>query len=183
MKVRSGPWQGEPVGKDNCNIVRCCGKAVLAKVMARGTRTALGFDVWTSLPAKAKSYTCPEDIWVYAAGVWRRSPHLPREVCICDMMSMLSGNGQQMHIQKSAEVIVAARDAAVKDRTECEVLHLESLEEYYRRRAVETLHRQLPFRRWWPEVIHSRNGAGYFSSAPQCMTETRTGHCWKDSVS
>jgi len=48
---------------------------------------------------------------------------------------MLSGNGLQMHIQKSAEVIVAARDAAVKDRTECEVLHLESLEEYYRRRA------------------------------------------------
>jgi len=41
----------------------------------------------------------------------------------------LSGNGQQMHIQKSAEVIVAAWDAAVKDRTECEVLHLESLEE------------------------------------------------------
>ena len=95
MKVRSGPWQGEPVGKDNCNIVRCCGKAVVAKAMARGTRTALGLDVWTSLPVKAKSYTCPEDIRVYAAGVWRRSIHLPREICICDMMSMLSGNGQQ----------------------------------------------------------------------------------------
>ena len=135
MKVCSGPWQGEPVGKDNCIIARCCGKAVLAKAMARGTRTVLGIDVWTSLPAKVKSYTCPEDIWVYAAGVWRRSPHLPREVCICDMMSMLSGNGQQMHMQKSAEVIVAARDAAVKDRTECEVLHLESLEEYRCRRA------------------------------------------------
>lgn len=44
-------------------------------------------------------------------------------------LSMLPGNGWQMHMQKSAEVIVAARDAAVKDRTECEVLHLESLEE------------------------------------------------------
>jgi len=130
MKVRSGPWQGEPVGKDNCNIVRCCGKEVIAKAMARGTRIALGFDVWTSLPMKSKSNTCPEDIRVYAAGVWRRSPHLPREVCICDMWSMLSGNGWQMHIQKSAEVIVVARDAVAKDRTECEVLHLESLEEY-----------------------------------------------------
>ena len=129
MKVRSGPWQGEPVGEDNCNIVRCCGKEVVAKAMARGTRTASGWDVWTSLPMKTKSNTCSEGIRVYAAGVWRRSPHLPREVCICDMMSMLSGNGQQMHIQKSAEVIVVVGDAAAKDRTECEVLHLESSEE------------------------------------------------------
>ena len=129
MKVCSGPWQGEPVGEDNCNIARCCGKEVLAKAMARGTRIALGFDVWTSLRGKVKSNTCPEDIWVYAAGVWRRSLHLPREVCMCDILSMLSGNGQQMHMQKSAEVIVAARDATAKDRTECEGLHLESLEE------------------------------------------------------
>ena len=84
MKVRSGPWQGEPVGKDNCNIVRCCGKAVVAKAMARGTRIALGYDVWTNLRVKTKSDTCSEDIRVYAAGVWRRSLHLPREVCICD---------------------------------------------------------------------------------------------------
>ena len=45
MKVRSGPWQGEPVGEDNCNIARCCGKEVLAKAMARGTRIASGLDV------------------------------------------------------------------------------------------------------------------------------------------
>ena len=45
MKVRSGPWQGEPVGKDNCGTVRRRGKEVLAKAMARGTRTALGWDV------------------------------------------------------------------------------------------------------------------------------------------
>jgi len=45
MKVRSGPWQGEPIGEDNCIIARCCGKEVLAKTIARGTRTVLGSDV------------------------------------------------------------------------------------------------------------------------------------------
>ena len=66
---------------------------------------------------------------------------------MCDILSMLSGNGRQMHMQKSAEVIVAARDAAAKDRTECEVLHLESLEEYNAAEKSGGLFcRQYPFR-------------------------------------
>ena len=128
MKVCSGPWQGEPVGEDNCNIARCCGKEVLAKAMARGTRIALGFDVWTSLRGKVKSNTCPEDIWVYAAGVWRRSLHLPREVCMCDILSMLSGNGKQMRMQKSAEVIVAARDSAKSVSSNCDFANVVKLQ-------------------------------------------------------
>ena len=129
MKVCSGPRQGEPVGEDNCTTVRCCGKEVVTKAMARGTRIALGPNVWTSLLVKTKSHTCPENFRVYAAGVWRRSHNLPREVCMCDKLSTPFGNLGQMHMQKSAEVIVVAWDAAAKDQTQYGVLHLESSEE------------------------------------------------------
>jgi hypothetical protein len=85
VRVCLGPWQGEPIGKGNCGVARRRGEEALAKAMARGTRTALGRDVWTNLLSKAKSNTCPEGIKVYAAGVWRRSPHLLREVCTRDV--------------------------------------------------------------------------------------------------
>lgn len=38
--------------------------------------------------------------------------------------SILFGNGLEMHVQKSAEVIVAVWDVTAKDRTEHGVLHL-----------------------------------------------------------
>ena len=41
---------------------------------------------------------------------------LTREAFIFDMISMLSRSGQQRHIRKSSEVIVAAGDVAVKDQ-------------------------------------------------------------------